>query len=198
MAEPPVSPSAAAVRWRRVLVWSLALLILEGAAFVMLSRLRAGRLFLFALPWDAPASEWEITAATKSATTFHWPAIAVIAVIWALLALGSAPSAPVGNEKRTWLWRSAFALLLLGTLADLVTTFAFFHRDGVDQELHPGIRLVSYSLGRSVGPIVTKLIQFSGIYLIGWRWPKIASILFAIAGAAYLAGAIYNVLIALG
>lgn len=185
------------VRWGRVLGWSGALLALEGIAIWLLQRLMFGKLFLFALPWDAPANVAEIAEASASAKSYFWIALTVIVVIWGVIAKGLEGWPQVNTQKirqspKSWLLYSTVALFLMGTIADAVTTFAFFHRDGVDQELHPGIRLVSYSLGRTVGPMVTKLIQFSGVMLIALRWPKLASLLFGLAGSIYLLGAFYN------
>jgi hypothetical protein len=185
------------IPWVSVLGWIAGLISLELAATWLLWRLVQGRLFLVAMPWDAPASETELAEAAGSAKSYYWPAMIVIAVIWGLIAVCS----EVFTRKRvrdrpekrsSWLFYVCLTIFVIGTMADIATTFAFFHRDGVDQELHPGIRLVSYALGRSVGPIITKLIQFLGITLISFRWRFLATYLFTLAGSIYLAGAIYN------
>lgn len=164
----------------------------------LLSRLRSGHLFLLAIPGDAAASETEIADAALSAKLYSWPAYIVISVIWVLLASAwdRAPNSEANwAEYRTQLWRMRWilGLFVIGTVADIATTLAFFHRDGVDQELHPGIRLVSYALGRSIGPIVTKLIQFAGVLLIASVFRRAAPYLLAAAGATFLLGALYNV-----
>ena len=186
------------VRWARVLAWSFVLVALQVIALALLGRLKEGHLFLFSLSWDAPATVTEITEAAASAKQYEWPAMFVIAVIWALMAF-------VVNRSSNWrddrelLWRHRWivSLFVIATLADIVTTLAFFHRDGVDQEFHPGIRLVSYALGRSVGPFATKWIQFVGVFLIASIFKKIAPYLFAVAGAIYLFGSVHNVWIAM-
>lgn len=191
------APATNKVRWGRVLGWSGTLIALEATAIWLLRRLMLGKLFLFALPWDASANAAEVAEASASAKMYFWPGLVVVAVMWGLVAVCSergsrTHSFECSRSLESWLLYACLALFLFGTVADIATTIAFFHRDGVDQELHPGIRLVSLALGRSVGPFATKLIQFSGVILIATRWPKLASYLFALAGSIYLLGAIYN------
>jgi hypothetical protein len=175
--------------------WLIAGLFLEASAVWLLNRLKRGRLFLFRLPWDAPASALEVAEAGVAARFYHLPALVVIAVLcglamiaWNRRAAGMAAIHELLKSRR-WL----IGLFLLCTIADMATTLIFFHRDGVDHELHPGIRLVSYSLGRTVGPLVTKVIQFTGVLLVASLSKAAAPYVIGAAGVIYLLGAAYNV-----
>jgi hypothetical protein len=178
--------------------WGLLLIGAETVALWLLMRLKAGKLFLMALSTDAPASAIEKQEAAVAAVRYQWLALVVISVMWALMMFGaSRPENRFSSwsefgqfvRRYRWIW----VLFVIGTLADLISTLVFFHRDGVDHELHPGIRLVSYALGRSVGPVVTKVIQFAGVLLIASLSRRVLPYLVACAGALYLLGAIYNV-----
>jgi hypothetical protein len=183
------------IRWPQILAWSLVLVVMQCCAMLLLARLKDGQLFLLAIPGDAPASVMEISEAARSAKQYEWPALIVIGLIWALLAIASDrdhSKIKTWRDYQTILWRHRWiaGLFLLGALADIATTIAFFHRDGVDQELHPGIRLVSYALGRSIGPVVAKLIQFVGVLIIAGLSRRAAPSVIGAAGMLYLIGAI--------
>jgi hypothetical protein len=193
-------PEIRRFHWLSVGSGLFALLACEMAAIWLLTRLKQRRLFVMSLPWDAPASMIEEAEASDAAQFYQLPAVIVIAVLWGLAAVAwrrRAEGMAATRESLTG-QRLILGLFLVGTVADIVTTLIFFHRDGVDHELHPGIRLASYALGRSIGPVVTKSIQFAGVLLIASLSKKTAPYVIGAAGGIYLLGAFYNVWMSAG
>jgi len=64
---------------------------------------------------------------------------------------------------------------------------------GVENELHPVIRLVSVVLGPLVGPLVGKLAQCAALVVVTVMWRPYARIIFIPVTALYLYAAWFNV-----
>lgn len=138
------------------------------AAVVQLRQVEQGRRAWLALPADAPLSHLEQNDARTSAQG---------AIPLALLGLTAAgmlwlsrnPTAPRLSKTSTWSW--TLALFWIALLADLATTVWFMHVRGIDAEAHPAIRLFAYAYGRTMGPVLAKLIQGFGLLWLTRPWP---------------------------
>jgi hypothetical protein len=102
----------------------------------------------------------------------------------------SKPMCSGGTWKRPASW--LLGLLVLATLADLATTMQFMQRQQIDLELHPGLKLLSYALGRTVGPVLGKLLQGAGIVAISGLLPKFQTWLLAGASGLMVLAAAHN------
>lgn len=60
----------------------------------------------------------------------------------------------------------------LAASADCYSTMRFMTSDGIQDELHPVIRLVSYLLGPVAGPLFGKLCQFVALLCLAMLWRK--------------------------
>lgn len=162
-------------------------------AWLELQRVGDGRLFLFAVSWDAEPTAIEKHDARQSATDMQLPATAF------LLVAGTAVSLSGPDRFQNWLpstrmqWLSV-SVLLISALMDLGSTLWFFHDGGIDLELHPGIRLFGYAYGRTVGPIAGKLVQVVGILAVACWLGRSGRVLIVIVTVFYLAASIHNVL----
>ncbi len=81
----------------------------------------------------------------------------------------------------------------LAALADMASTIWFMRAEGIDQELHPGIRLAAGYMGPIVGPIAGKLVQFAAILLVTLYARRIAVYVFIAVTIMYGWAAWYNV-----
>ena len=87
--------------------------------------------------------------------------------------------------------RAFLAVALIAALADLASTIYFMLKHGVDAELHPAIRMVSWAFGPIVGPVLSKVCQLAALGLVTLylrRWAKpilIAASLFYTLAACY-------------
>ena len=93
-------------------------------------------------------------------------------------------------------WQRYQWLLLATTLAaiaDLMTTIRFMHIDGIEHELHPAIRLVSWALGPLAGPIFGKLAQLAAIVLVTVYARRLAGYVFFTTTVMYAWAAWNNV-----
>jgi hypothetical protein len=92
------------------------------------------------------------------------------------------------KRPASWL----LGILVLATLADLATTMQFMHRQQIDLELHPGLKLLSYALGRTTGPVLGKLLQGAGIVAIAGLLPKFQTWLLGGASCLMMLAAAHN------
>lgn len=172
-------------------VWVVVIATAAGYAYWQLRRVEQGHLFALALPWDRSPLPAEILGAKYSAQEYLLPAVVAVIVIgcvaWAL-SLKLRFSLP----KPARLWKLAAAVFLIATLADLATTLVFFHRHGVNLELHPGIRLFGYAYGLTIGPIAGKLVQAVGVLLLAFFAGRAGIILLAVVTFVYGLAAIHN------
>ena len=79
-------------------------------------------------------------------------------------------------------------------IADLATTLAFFHAQGIDLEFHPAIRLFGDAYGRTVGPIAGKMVQAIAIIVLSRFLGRFGPWLLVLATAIYGIAAAYNLL----
>jgi hypothetical protein len=82
--------------------------------------------------------------------------------------------------------------LLVGAVADGVTTWQFMAEEGPALELHPIVRLVSHWWGPVLGPIVGKVGQLLAVLLLAVVLRSHARLLLGIATVSYLFAAVYN------
>lgn len=167
--------------------------VITVIAWLELQRVRDGRIFLFAVSWDAEPTVIEKQDARQSAKDMLLPAIAF------LLVAGTAVSLSGPDRFHNWLpstrmKRLLVSVFLISVLMDLGSTLWFFHDGGIDLELHPGIRLFGYAYGRTVGPIAGKLVQAVGILAVACWLGRSGSALIALVTVFYLAASIHNVL----
>lgn len=173
-------PNTAALAWLGVT------LLFAGLAVIELNRVARGDLFLLRADFDAVASSLERHDAHVSAVQWRLPAVLTVLCCGALCYfLGRSAEA---KRPASWL----VVLFLLATAFDLFTTLWFFHEDGIDSELHPGVRLLGYAYGRTAGPMLAKLIQVAGILSLAVRLPRIANALLLGTAAVYTLAALYN------
>lgn len=128
------------------------------------------------------------------------PALAFLAIAASAVA-GAAHTGPFKAAHRFWhrlaaLWQAhpwLCRLFLAACIADFLSTARYFHAHRIDDELHPGIKLVTYAFGLSVGCLLGKLIQAllaAGICsLVG----KLDRPLLVVLIIAYDSAAIWNV-----
>jgi hypothetical protein len=172
-------------------LWVIVVALAVGYTWWQLKQIDEGHLFAFALPWDRPPIPAEIADAELSAQGYLIPAIVAVLVIGcATWAIFPRLRFPVSKPSRGW--KLAAALFLIATLADLLTTLAFFHRSGVNLELHPGIRLFGYAYGLTIGPITGKLVQAFGILLLAFLVGRAGIVLLAVVTFVYGIAAIHN------
>jgi hypothetical protein len=159
-------------------------------AYAELQRVAQGRLFLFAMPWDAGASRVELIDAKRSAETYLPGAILAISAVGLLTVYLSQITRP--DAKSNKVSKLLLAMFVVSVAADLASTLWFFHANGIDHEVHPAIRLFGYAYGRTVGPILGKLLQATGLLLLALWLPRYGSSIILAATCLYLAAAVYN------
>jgi hypothetical protein len=84
------------------------------------------------------------------------------------------------------------ALLLVGSAADLITTFHNLRIYGPEAETHPVQRWVSQLVGVSFGVPIAKLVQFAFVLFVAAWWRPWTGWLMAICGLLYTAAAVSN------
>ena len=93
-------------------------------------------------------------------------------------------------------WQRYYWLLIvtfIAALADLMSTIRFMTAEGIEQELHPAIRIVAFITGPIVGPIIGKLAQLAAILLVTLYTRRIAIFIFIAATMMYSWAAWYNI-----
>ncbi len=188
--------SLSGIRWLAWLALGLALLAI---AWWLLGRVAAGWLFLLAIAVDYPATAGEIVDARESAQYYFVPAVACVAATTSVLAWamrrGVRASAALARRAIAVLvndHRVPVGLFLAATFADLVTTLWFVHHAGLEFEVHPGIRLFGYALGRTAGPVLGKALQCAGIVLLAALLPRLARPILIVAIAICAAATAVN------
>lgn len=81
---------------------------------------------------------------------------------------------------------------LLACLVDLLTTWLYAQKYSHVDELHPGIKLVTYAYGLTVGIAIAKLIQASLVLIVAAALPRAARGLMWLTTLAYLVAATWN------
>ena len=77
-----------------------------------------------------------------------------------------------------------FAVCLAG-VGDLLTTIHFMHIDGVQEELHPAVRIASMILGPIAGPLLGKSAQLVAIFIVTLYVRRLAGYFFFAATMMY-------------
>lgn len=170
-------------------LWVLLTLLVAGLAASEVNRVARGELFLWRFHFDASPTIAERHDARESAASYR--VAAVCAVLCCSGLLMGMHRLSMDRERPATLFVVVF---LLATAFDLFTTLWFFHEDGIDSEIHPGVRLLGYAYGRTAGPMLAKLVQAIGILWLASRLPKIANVLLAGTAGVYLLAALYNLL----
>jgi len=185
--------------FRNRLAWLVIALTIFWAAWLSLKRVESGDLFLLALPFDSAPYELEVSDAVTSARQWTVPALAFLAAA-SLAILSSVRPGPIDAihvlRSRCWQLLEAHRRLclvfVLACVADYLSTVCYFHEFGITDEMHPGIKLITYAWGRSVGCLIAKVIQGGLVLLVCVLFPRFARaiLLFAIVG--YAGAAIWN------
>lgn len=89
-------------------------------------------------------------------------------------------------------FRSWIMVAFVAGFADMVTTVRFMVIDGIEDELHPFIRMVSFMAGPVMGPVIGKACQFAAIGLVTVYWRSMARYVFFTATMMYAWAAWYN------
>lgn len=84
------------------------------------------------------------------------------------------------------------AVALVAAAADFASTYYAMLSDGVETELHPAIRLVSYVLGPFMGPLFGKALQCAALVVVTVLWRPYARIILIPVTVLYLYAAWFN------
>jgi hypothetical protein len=147
----------------------------------------------------ARSSSWLIFAPRQSALesqdvhelvrSYHGPALGVVVV---LVLVATFAWAFHGNhlEYPPWKWS---LVLIVCACADAITTSCVFLQHGIQDEVHPAVRLCAYCYGRIGGVALAKGVQTVGLLAICMMIPpRLAKLLSATGAALYLAAAYSN------
>ena len=176
-------------RW--FVVCCVGTVIVAVVAVVELGRVKDGRLFLLALLQEALPSEIEISDAHDSAVQNTLPAVGVIALIGLVLAVSGRPSLS-GLRRRSLDHGAVLLCFVASVVADMLSTVLFFHQSGIENELHPAIRLFGYAYGRTAGPLLGKTIQAIGVWILAAMMGRHGRWLIILVTVLYTAAALYN------
>lgn len=169
-------------------------LAVAAVAFGELRRVERGKLFLWALPGERAASDVEVVDARQSAAAYQYPAICAVLAIGVVIAWFGPIAEPSDAAPWSLLVLAVLGMAVLGmaVLADVITTVRFFHTQGVFEELHPAVRLFGYAYGRTVGPVLAKLVQLVGVLAIAFILGRRGWWVIAAATILYFGAAAYN------
>jgi len=70
-------------------------------------------------------------------------------------------------------YRPLFILLLVTALMDAVSTMVFMHRIGAHVETNVVVRILSFGYGPVIGPLLGKLYQIFGVWVISVIVPRL-------------------------
>ncbi|MAE62960.1 MAG: hypothetical protein CMJ18_01705 [Phycisphaeraceae bacterium] len=90
-------------------------------------------------------------------------------------------------------YRLLLAITVAAAVADMISTMHFMILDGIEYELHPGIRLVSHAFGPIGGPMLGKLGQLVAVFVVTLYCRPLARMVFLTASLTYSWAAWYNV-----
>ena len=71
-------------------------------------------------------------------------------------------------------YRVLFALLILSALMDAASTTHFMQKTGPGPESNLVVRLLSYTYGPTAGPLLGKLYQIFGVWVLTIMTPKLS------------------------
>lgn len=89
-------------------------------------------------------------------------------------------------------YKILITLTIFATVADMLSTIYFMHIEGVSAESHPMFRMLSLFLGPTLGPIVGKLWQLTGIGVLTVYMRRWAFYIFFAVIILYTWAAWYN------
>lgn len=174
-----------------------ALLFVASLLFVVevMQRLQRGELFTLALTSEQ-ATVFEFQDARSTGRAFFIPAIWGVFVVHISFAWIACRLSAAEDRHRFSVvvsrYRGILFLLAIATVFDGLTTIGFFHSQSVADEFHPVVRIMTYTLGLTTGPLVAKAFQFVGIVAVGAALPRVAPLLFVTATSSYGVAAFYN------
>lgn len=90
-------------------------------------------------------------------------------------------------------YRFFLILTVIAALADAASTVYFMLRTGPDAEGHPVIRIISMVFGPVLGPVISKVCQFSAIVVLTVYLRRWAMYIFVAVIILYTWAAWYNV-----
>jgi hypothetical protein len=93
-------------------------------------------------------------------------------------------------------WRSYRWLILLlsvGLLCDAVSTIGFMEELGIEAELNPSVRALSYTFGTTAGPLLGAVLKAGVCCVICVYYRRFAPHMFCCATFAYFFAAWFNV-----
>ena len=181
------------------LTWLTIAVAIILAAWLSLDRLQNGNVFLICLPFDRPPSDGDVRDAVEAARRWTWPAVLFLS----LSSIALLSTVKAGPVDAVGILRRRFAELLRGQqilcgafagacLGDFLSTWWYFHEYGLEDELHPGIKLVTYAWGPSAGCVVAKLIQAGLVLLVCALLPRISRVALVTTTIAYCGAAAWN------
>lgn len=168
-------------------VWILATTALMFLAAAEVQRVASGDLFLLQTDFDPPPSMLELRDA-ESSGGWKYPAVGAVCCCCCLLFALTRKTVPHVRPPVFLM-----AVFLVATAFDLWSTLRFFHVDGIDTEVHPGVRVLSYAYGRTAGPVIAKTVQAAGVLFLASRLPRFASFLLIATSMLYAAAALRNI-----
>lgn len=179
--------------------WLLAIaVVLIGATF-LLHRVHAGQLFIVALPFDREPAPSEVEDARATVRMWFVPALLFLIVGGTTVALTSRSTPPIACRQltqkvaalvRAQAWLVAF--FAMACLLDFYTTWAYAQQFSLEDEVHPGIKLVTYAFGITVGVVVGKAIQAGLVLAIAAVWPRTGRVLLLFVTGGYFVAAAWN------
>jgi len=162
-----------------------------GAATSELRRVENGQLFAFAFPNESAPSDVEIADAHDSAVENTLPAIGAIVLIGLVIAVSGCSSIS-GVRERSLRYPVILVCFIASVLGDLLSTMLFFHQTGIENELHPAIRLFGYAYGRTAGPLFGKTIQAIGVVYFAALLGRHGRWLLILVSTLYTVATAYN------
>ena len=186
-------------RARTHLSWLTIAIPIIVAAWLSLDRIQNGNFYLIRLPFDRQPSDREVQEAAEAARLWKLPALMFLS----LSSIALLSTAKAGPLEAIAVLRQRLAELVRGRpilcaafavacLADFLSTWWYFHEFGLEDELHPGIKLVTYAWGPSAGCLAAKSIQAGLVLLVCVLFPRIAGIALLVTTAAYSCAAEWN------
>ena len=92
-------------------------------------------------------------------------------------------------ERYRWL----IVALCITAAADMASTIYFMSVDGIEHEVHPVIRTLSYVLGPIFGPVLGKAGQLAAIFVVTLYCRRLAVYIFFATSMMYGWAAWYNI-----
>jgi hypothetical protein len=184
---------------RNRLAWLAIATVVVLGAWLSLQRVQEERLFLVRLPFDRVPLDVECRDAAASARRWTFPALLFL-TITGVATIASVQVGPLHafEDSRRKMRALVHAhsvlssLFALACLSDFLSTLWYFHQYSLEDELHPGIKLVTYAWGLTVGCLAAKLIQGSLVLFVCAVFPRISRPTLIVTTIAYVFAAFWN------